>query len=66
MRVRATGFALPYSISVAVFGGTAPYLQAYLASQGQSTLFSLYVIVTLAILFVTVLVTKETKGVDLS
>jgi hypothetical protein len=38
-RVRASGFAFPYSIAVALTGGTAPYLQTFLAGQGLSTLF---------------------------
>lgn len=49
-----------------MFGGTAPYLQAYRASQGQSTHFSVYVIVTLVILVGATLMTKEIEGMALS
>ena len=31
-RVRAAGIGFPYSLTVAIFGGTAPYLATYLAS----------------------------------
>jgi len=35
-RVRAAGVGVPYSIPVALFGGTAPYLQTYSAGSGTS------------------------------
>ncbi|MDA3623927.1 MFS transporter [Saccharopolyspora sp. WRP15-2] len=64
-RVRATGFAFPYSLAVAVFGGTAPYLQTFLASHGLGYLFTLYSIALLAISFLTAFTVKETKGIEL-
>lgn len=64
-RVRATGFGLPYSIAVAVFGGTAPYLNTFLASRGLGYVFTIYTIVLLTISFLTTFTAKETKGIEL-
>jgi MHS family alpha-ketoglutarate permease-like MFS transporter len=41
--VRASGIGFPYSLTVAAFGGTAPYLATWLASNGQAGLFPWYV-----------------------
>jgi MHS family alpha-ketoglutarate permease-like MFS transporter len=42
-RVRAAGIGFPYSLTVAVFGGTAPYLATWLASMGRAGWFPWYV-----------------------
>lgn len=64
--IRTLGTALPYAIAVAVFGGTAPYLQTWFSSAlDASWLFSLYSIVLLVISAAVVLSLKETKGLDL-
>lgn len=42
-RVRASGIGFPYSLTVAAFGGTAPYLATYLASIGHPGWFGWYV-----------------------
>ena len=42
-RVRASGIGFPYSLTVALFGGTAPYLATWLASIGRPGLFPWYV-----------------------
>jgi MHS family alpha-ketoglutarate permease-like MFS transporter len=42
--VRAAGIGFPYSLTVAVFGGTAPYLATYLASTGRPEWFPYYVV----------------------
>ena len=44
-RVRASGIGFPYSLTVAVFGGTAPYLATWLASIGHPGWFGWYVAV---------------------
>ncbi|NYI80776.1 MFS transporter [Nocardioides panzhihuensis] len=53
--VRATGMGLPYALAVAVFGGTAPYLQTWLAGHGLDQLFLAYsavlALVTAAVMF---------------
>lgn len=65
-RIRATGLAVPYSIAVAAFGGTAPYLQTYLASRSATGVFVGYGIVLALLSAVVILTLPETKGVDLS
>ncbi len=42
--VRASGIGFPYSLTVAAFGGTAPYLATWLASNGQAGVFPWYVV----------------------
>ena len=44
-RVRASGIGFPYSLTVAIFGGTAPYVATWLASIGRPDLFAWYVAV---------------------
>lgn len=46
-RIRATGQAIPYTITVAIFGGTAPWLRHLTAD--HSILFAAYLAVLLAI-----------------
>jgi MHS family alpha-ketoglutarate permease-like MFS transporter len=64
--VRAAGVGVPYSVAVALFGGTAPYLLTWLNSRHQQWLFTLYVVVLVVIGLVTTLLTPETKGRDLT
>ena len=63
IRTRAIGFA--YSISVAVFGGTAPYLNALLNSLDIGWLSSVYIMVLCACTGIACFIMKETKGIDL-
>lgn len=63
VRTRAIGFA--YSISVAVFGGTAPYLNALFISKDAGWMFNLYIMVLCACTAAACLIMKETKGIDL-
>jgi MHS family alpha-ketoglutarate permease-like MFS transporter len=65
-RVRASGMAIPYSIAVALTGGTAPYLQTWLGSRGQESLFTGYVVALGLVTLLTVVHTRETRGVELS
>jgi MHS family alpha-ketoglutarate permease-like MFS transporter len=64
-RIRATGFGVPYAISVAAFGGTAPYLQTFFAESGGSTAFGWYAIALMLVMAVTIITMPETRGVDL-
>ncbi|MGW1678282.1 MFS transporter [Saccharopolyspora sp. NPDC002376] len=64
-RIRAVGLAVPYSIAVALFGGTAPYLQTFFASQGMASAFTWYSIGLGLISGLVVLSLPETKGIDL-
>lgn len=63
--VRASGIGVPYSFTVAIFGGTAPYVATWLASHHQEWVFALYSVVVVAIGLVTILLSPETKGRDL-
>jgi len=64
-RIRAIGLAVPYSIAVALFGGTAPYLQTYFASRGMTSTFVWYGVVLGLLSGLVVLTLPETKGIDL-
>ena len=64
--VRAAGFGFPYSIAIAVFGGTAPLLQAWMAEHFHSTaVFPFYAIALMLVSGATILTLPETKGIDL-
>ncbi|MGH4002403.1 MAG: MFS transporter [Pseudonocardiaceae bacterium] len=60
--VRAAGTGFPYSIAVALFGGTAPLVQTWLAGHGQASLFTVYTIVLLAVTLITIVIIPESKG----
>ncbi|XAS67120.1 MFS transporter [Micrococcaceae bacterium Sec5.7] len=65
--IRTVGVGVPYSICVAVFGGTAPYLQQWLGTTMQMpNLFNVYAVVLLAISAVFVFSIPETMGKDLT
>ncbi len=59
--VRATGFGLPYSIAIAAFGGTAPYINTWLSGYSRWH-FAGYAIVALLISAATILTLKESRG----
>jgi MHS family alpha-ketoglutarate permease-like MFS transporter len=61
-RIRATGTAIPYSLTVALFGGTAPYLQNWLASLDRMDIFAGYLGVLNLVTVLTILVMPETRG----
>jgi MHS family alpha-ketoglutarate permease-like MFS transporter len=63
--VRASGVGVPYSVVVALLGGTAPYLLTWLNSHGIAWLFSAYMVLLVTIGLISTLLTPETKGVDL-
>jgi MFS transporter, MHS family, alpha-ketoglutarate permease len=44
-QVRTTGIGFPYAVSVALFGGTAPYVTTWLAANGMHDWVWLYVAV---------------------
>jgi hypothetical protein len=62
----AVGLGVPYSIAVALFGGTAPYVQTYFAERGMPAGFNWYAITLAVISILTILTLKETKGKDLT
>ncbi|MGW4030710.1 MFS transporter [Streptomyces sp. NPDC004838] len=63
---RALGVGFLVSLSVAIFGGTAPYLNAWLTSIGKSWMFSLWVVFLGLLAVIGSFIIRETKGVSLS
>ncbi|MFB7481133.1 MFS transporter [Streptomyces anulatus] len=63
VRTQAIGFA--YSVSVAVFGGTAPYLNQLFVEFGVARLSSLYIMLLCAFTGIACYLMRETKGIDL-
>lgn len=64
--IRAVGVGVPYSICVAVFGGTAPYLQTWLNSLVGPAAFSAYTVVLLLISALVICTLPETRAKDLN
>ena len=64
LRTQAIGFA--YSFSVAVFGGTAPYLNQLLLNLDLGWVFGVYIMALAALTGVAAWFMKETKGVALA
>jgi MHS family proline/betaine transporter-like MFS transporter len=65
-RVRYGGFSIGYNFSVAIFGGSSPYLAQYLVSTTGNSLSPAFIVIggEIATLLV-VLTVKETAGTDL-
>ena len=64
--IRTVGVGVPYSICVALFGGTAPYLQQLFSDVfHQSWMFNVYAVLMVLVSILTVLGLPETKGKDL-
>ncbi|PRY56667.1 MHS family alpha-ketoglutarate permease-like MFS transporter [Knoellia remsis] len=60
-RVRASGIGFPYSLSVALFGGTAPYVGTWFKGQGMDSAFPIYIsVLCLVSLLVYVFALRET------
>ncbi|MCU5668332.1 MFS transporter [Bacillus cereus] len=51
--IRALGVGLPYTLTVAIFGGTAEFIALWLKSIGMESLFYFYVAGCIAISFIT-------------
>lgn len=60
--VRVTGIGVPYSLAVAIFGGTAPYITTWMNSSGLGSFVWLYCAIGAAIGLVVYIVIPETKG----
>jgi MFS transporter, MHS family, alpha-ketoglutarate permease len=65
-RIRAVGLAVPYSIAVAAFGGTAPYLQTWVGTTLGRPAFTAYVVALLLVTAATVLTLREGRATDLA
>ena len=61
-RVRATGVALPYAVSAALFGGTLPYIVTAMSSSGLAQYLWVYVAAVCAVGFVVYARMPETRG----
>lgn len=60
-RVRYSGISVPYNIAVAVFGGTAPFVAAYLLSVTKTNLILvIYIVIAEAITLATFITARET------
>ncbi|MBP1821507.1 MFS transporter [Mycobacterium sp. OAE908] len=62
-RVRSSGYSIGYNLSVAVFGGTAPYVATWLVARtGNDVAPAYYVIAAAIVSLVTLLTMRETAG----
>ena len=60
-RVRSSGYSIGYNVSVALFGGTAPYVATWLVARtGNDLAPAYYVIVAALVTLITVLTMRET------
>jgi MHS family proline/betaine transporter-like MFS transporter len=65
-RVRSSGYSIGYNVSVAVFGGTAPYVATWLVARTGNDLAPAYYIVAAALVTLfTVLTMRETARLPL-
>jgi MHS family alpha-ketoglutarate permease-like MFS transporter len=60
--VRATGVALPYAVSAALFGGTLPYIVTAMSSSGLSQYLWVYVAAVCVVGFAVYARMPETRG----
>ncbi|MEM5339198.1 MFS transporter [Paraburkholderia azotifigens] len=60
--VRATGVALPYAVSAALFGGTLPYIVTAMSNSGLSPYLWVYVAAVCVVGFVVYARMPETRG----
>ncbi|MGA5565789.1 MFS transporter [Streptomyces platensis] len=64
-RVRAAGIGFPYSLTVALFGGTAPYVGTWFKQAGHADLFPWYVAALCLVSFLVYLTLPETSRREL-
>ncbi|MET7507045.1 MFS transporter [Streptomyces albidoflavus] len=64
-RVRTQGIGFAYSVSVAVFGGTAPYLNQLFVELDVARLSSFYIMLLCALTGIACYLMRETRGIDL-
>jgi len=65
VEVRAMGVGLPYSLTVALFGGTAEYLALWLKQLGHESWYYVYVSICIFISLIVYLVMSDTKKTSL-
>ena len=62
-RVRSSGYSIGYNVSVAIFGGTAPYVATWLVARtGNELAPAFYVIAAAIITLATVITMRETAA----
>lgn len=62
-RVRSSGYSIGYNVSVAIFGGTAPYVATWLVAEtGNELAPAFYVIAAAIITLATVMTMRETAA----
>ncbi|MBP2473314.1 MHS family alpha-ketoglutarate permease-like MFS transporter [Crossiella equi] len=64
--VRSAGLGLPYSLTVALFGGTAPYVVESLTAAGRGGLYPWYIATLCLVSLVVYLTSRETRDVRLT
>jgi MFS transporter, MHS family, proline/betaine transporter len=65
-RVRYGGFSIGYNFSVAIFGGSSPYLAQYLVTSTGNPLSPAFIVIIAAVATLLVVLTvRETAGTDL-
>ncbi len=60
--VRVTGIALPYALSVTLFGGTSPYIMTAMAGWGYGHLFWIYLVAVSLVSLLVYIRMPEMKG----
>lgn len=65
-RMRTQGVGLAYSLSIAAFGGTAPYLNELVLGWDMGWLSSVYLMVLCLFTLTAALLIRETKGIELN
>jgi MHS family alpha-ketoglutarate permease-like MFS transporter len=65
-RVRAMTVGVVTSLSVAIFGGTGPYLNTWLQSIGYGWMFNVYIMVLGCVVIIGSALIRESKGVSLA
>jgi MFS transporter, MHS family, alpha-ketoglutarate permease len=65
VEIRALGVGLPYSLTVAIFGGTAEYIALWAKNAGHESLFYWYVTFCIFISLIVYFLMKDTKKTSL-
>lgn len=62
---RTKGIGLAYSLSVAIFGGTAPYIFQYFNGHDMGWMSNVYVMILCVLTLISMRMLPETKGINL-
>ena len=64
-RIRAAGIGFPYAMTVAVFGGTAPYFVTWLIDRDLTAWVGIYLAVLAVVSLICIVSMKETSRIEL-